>query len=129
MEVFVLLDTYFSRDPEEPDLILQLVQESYSSNQDAEMRINQFGGFKIQKRQVDYIKLKPVFLKANVKGFYVNDKGIRKEFYDVLTIAYEGGGFWQFNRGLWYLLLGKRNVYTPKIQQAEPQTAPPSKSP
>ncbi|NJM65551.1 MAG: hypothetical protein HC851_07690 [Acaryochloris sp. RU_4_1] len=109
-------------------LMLQLVPGSYAADQAAEDKIDQFGGYKIQERQVNYIKPKTVFLIANVKGLYVNSDGVRKKFEDRLTIAYEGGGFLQSYQGRWCLLLGKGNVPPPEVQSAEPQTAPLKKS-
>jgi hypothetical protein len=109
--------------------ILQLVPQSYSADKAIKDKITRFGGRKIQERKIEYIRPKPIFIRANIKGSYIGSNGIRKNFEDILTIAYEKRSFWEFNRGRWYLLIGKGKVSTPKIQSAEPQIYPSKKSP
>lgn len=109
------------------ELMLKLVPRRYSAEQAVEDKIAQLGGHKIQEYKVVYAKPKPVFLRANVQGFYTND-GVRKKFDDTLTIVYEGGSILELNKGRWYLIMGKGDVPTPKVQPAEPQTSPPKKS-
>jgi hypothetical protein len=108
--------------------MLQLVPKGYSAEQVVKDKISQFGGHKIQEHKVIYNKPKPVFLMANVQGFYTNSNSVRRKFEDTLTIKYKGGSLLQFNKGRWYLLLGKGNVSTPEIEPAEPQISPPKKS-
>lgn len=110
-------------------LMRQLIPSEYSADQAVKDKIAQLGGHKIKEHKVVYTKPKPVFLRADVQGFYTSGNGVDKRFEDTLTIAYKGGSLLQFNRGRWYLLLGKGKAPDPRVQPAEPQTSPPKKSP
>jgi hypothetical protein len=109
-------------------LMLKLIPRKYSAEQAVEDKIAQLGGHKIQEYKVFYAKPKPVFWRANVQAFYIDDGGLRKTIDDTLTIVYEGGSILDLNKGRWYLLMGKNDVPTPEVQPAEPQTSPPERS-
>jgi hypothetical protein len=106
------------------ELMLKLIPRRYSAEKAIEDKISQFGGHKIQEYKVFYAKPKTVFWRANVQAFYIDDVGSRKTINDTLTIVYEGGSILDFNKGRWYLLMGKDDVSTPKVQPAEPQIFP-----
>ncbi|WP_127087651.1 hypothetical protein [Dulcicalothrix desertica] len=110
------------------DSILKLIPREYSAKLAVEDKIVEFGGNKIQERKIIYNKIKPVYLTANVQGFYTNSNGVRKKFEDTLIISYRGGSLLELNKGRWYLKLGNGNVPAPEVQPAEPQTSPPKKS-
>lgn len=110
------------------ELMLKLIPSKYSAQQAVEDKIAQLGGHKLQEYKVFYTKPKPVFWRANVQAFYTDDGGLRKKIDDTLTIVYEGGSILDFNKGRWYLLMGKGNIPTPTVQPAEPQTSPPGRS-
>jgi hypothetical protein len=120
-----VIDQYLlALENKDEDSILKLIPREYSAKQAVEDKIAEFGGNKIQERQIIYNKTKPVFLIANVQGFYINSDGVRKKFEDTLIISYRGGSLLELNKARWFLQLGKGNVPAPEVQPAEPQTSP-----
>jgi hypothetical protein len=68
-------------------------------------KIAKLGGHKIQNRQVNYTKSKPILWNANIRGFYIDRAGVRRRFDDSIAIEYQSKGQVKLYGGRWYLLL------------------------
>jgi hypothetical protein len=90
------------------NLMQQLVLEDVNTTKDIRAKIIRFGGHKIQERQINYIKHKPILWNAEIKGFYLNAADNRKEFDDSIELEYQSKGQVKLYGGRWYLLLGNR---------------------
>ena len=68
-------------------------------------KIAKFGGHKIQDRQINYTKSKPILWNASISGFYIDRAGVRRKFDDSIAIEYQSKGQVKLYGGRWYLLL------------------------
>jgi hypothetical protein len=86
-------------------LLVQLLPHGSSIAGKIKVKIDKFGGYKIQDRQIVYNKPKPVLWNAEIRGFYVDRAGMRQQFNDSIAIGYENKGQVKLYGGRWYLLL------------------------
>jgi hypothetical protein len=85
-------------------LMVQLFPDSSPIDEKIKVKIDKFGGYKIQDRQVVYNKPKPVLWNAEIRGFYVDRAGNRQQFNDSISIGYENKGQVKLYGGRWYLV-------------------------
>jgi hypothetical protein len=85
--------------------ILRLMPEKSLATTAIATKIDRLGGYKIQDRQIKYIKPKPSLWNANIQGFYIDRSGIKQQFNDSIVLAYQSKGELKLYAGRWYLLL------------------------
>jgi hypothetical protein len=83
-----------------------ILPERQVKTKEIEAKLTKFGGYKIQDRQIEYIKSKPILWTANIRGAYLDRDGIKKKFDDSIEIEYQSKGQVKLYGGRWYLLLG-----------------------
>ena len=86
-------------------LMVQLLPGRSPIEGKIKVKIDKFGGHKIQDRQIVYNKPKPVLWNAEIRGFYVDRSGTRQKFHDSISLSYENKGQVKLYGGRWYLLL------------------------
>jgi hypothetical protein len=87
-------------------LITRLMPEKSLATPEVKAKIDRLGGYKIQDRQIKYIKPKPSLWNAKIQGFYIDRAGVRQKFDDSIVIEYQSKGELKLYAGRWYLLLG-----------------------
>jgi hypothetical protein len=85
------------------DAIRRLMPEALTAPGIA-TKIAKFGGYKIQDRQVEYLKSKPSLWNAKLQGFYIDRAGVKRKFDDSIAIEYQSKGQVKLYGGRWYLL-------------------------
>jgi hypothetical protein len=88
--------------------LMRLTPEKSPVAAEVKAKIERFGGYKIQDRQVKYTKPKPSLWNANIRGFYIDRRGNRQKFEDSIVIEYQSKGELKLYAGRWYLLLESR---------------------
>ena len=68
-------------------------------------KVAKFGGYRIQERQINYTKSKPVLWNTSIRGFYIDRAGVKRKFDDSIAIEYQSKGQIKRYAGRWYLLL------------------------
>jgi len=68
-------------------------------------KVAKFGGYRIQDRQINYTKSKPVLWNTSIRGFYIDRAGVKRKFDDSIAIEYQSKGQVKLYGGRWYLLL------------------------
>jgi hypothetical protein len=86
-------------------LMRRLMPENSLTTKEVKTQIERLGGYKIQDRQIKYIKLKPSLWNANIHGFYLDRFGIKQKFNDSIVLEYQSRGELKLYAGRWYLLL------------------------
>jgi hypothetical protein len=89
-------------------LMRRLMPENSLNAKEVKAKIERLGGYKIQDRQIKYIKPKPSLWNANIHGFYVDRFGVKQKFNDSIVLEYQSKGELKLYAGRWYLLLGNR---------------------
>lgn len=103
-----VVDAYMrALENKDESLMLRLVPESYSSEQAVQDKVTQLGGHDIREVQVSYALIKPHIAVATIQGWYIDSKGERVKFKDIINLRYEGGSFLVSYKGRWYLNLGR----------------------
>jgi hypothetical protein len=87
-------------------LMLRLMPEKSLATTEVKAKIDRLGGYKIQDRQIKYIKPKPSLWNAKIQGFYIDRAGVRQKFDDSIVLEYQSKGELKLYAGRWYLLLG-----------------------
>ena len=85
--------------------IQRLMPENYMAIDRLQAKIDRLGGYKIEQRQIKYIKVKPSFWNAKLQGFYVDRFGVKRKFEDSIVLEYQSKGELKLYAGHWYLLL------------------------
>jgi hypothetical protein len=88
--------------------LIKLMPEKSLVTTEFKAKIDRFGGYKIQDRQIKYSKPKPSLWNANIRGFYIDRRGNKQKFEDSIVIEYQSKGELKLYAGRWYLLLGDR---------------------
>jgi hypothetical protein len=86
------------------DAIRRLMPEQSTATPEIATKIAKYGGHKIQDRQVNYTKPKPILWNASIRGFYIDRAGVRRKFDDSIAIEYQSKGQVKLYGGRWYLL-------------------------
>ena len=86
------------------EAIRRLMPEESIAAPEIAAKIAKFGGHKIQDRQVEYLKSKPILWNAKLQGFYIDRAGVRYKFDDSIAIEYQSKGQVKLYGGRWYLL-------------------------
>jgi hypothetical protein len=86
------------------DSIYRLMPDKSLAAPEIAAKIAKFGGHKIQDRQVEYLKSKPILWNAKIQGFYIDRAGVKRKFDDSIAIEYQSKGQVKLYGGRWYLL-------------------------
>jgi hypothetical protein len=89
-------------------LMRRLMPENSLTAKEVKAKIERLGGYKIQDRQIKYIKPKPSLWNASIHGFYVDRFGVKQKFNDSIVLEYQSKGELKLYAGRWYLLLESR---------------------
>jgi hypothetical protein len=87
------------------NLVVKLLPENASVENQIRSKINKFGGYKIKERKIEYIKSKPTLWTIKIQGVYVDRSDTRRKFDETIVIEYQSKGQVKQYGGRWYLKL------------------------
>jgi hypothetical protein len=95
-----VVDAYLrALEHEDKDAILFLIPQTHSADEEARVKIEQFGGHILRDVKVDYrTDFGPVHIGAAIQAKYADSQDKEKEFQDIISLE-------QID-GRWYLILG-----------------------